>query len=320
MVRGKTQMKRIENPTSRQVTFSKRRSGLLKKAFELSVLCDAEVALIVFSPRGKLYEFASASAQKTIERYRTYTKENISSKTAQQDIEQVKADAEGLAKKLEALEAYKRKLLGEKLEECSIDELHSLEVKLERSLTSIRGRKTKLMEEQVSKLREKEIKLRKDNEDLREKCKNQPVPMVAPVPIVASAPVTVTAADDNPGRNNTNNNMDGCLAEAAPALLQEIVRLRLRHSPILKVRSPRISWISVLREKGDARHAMTPDLKNPHHVVYVLTCINCPHGCKCETHAPITNPPPGRNPSIGCLHYRHLNRNLMCLHVFLSLR
>jgi hypothetical protein len=60
MVRGKTQMKRIENPTSRQVTFSKRRNGLLKKAFELSVLCDAEVALIIFSTRGKLYEFASA--------------------------------------------------------------------------------------------------------------------------------------------------------------------------------------------------------------------------------------------------------------------
>ncbi|MFQ6634575.1 hypothetical protein Gotur_011123, partial [Gossypium turneri] len=46
-------MRRIENDTSRQVTFSKRRNGLLKKAFELSVLCDAEVALIIFSPRGK---------------------------------------------------------------------------------------------------------------------------------------------------------------------------------------------------------------------------------------------------------------------------
>lgn len=60
MVRGKTEMKRIENATSRQVTFSKRRNGLLKKAFELSVLCDAEVALIIFSPRGKLYEFSSS--------------------------------------------------------------------------------------------------------------------------------------------------------------------------------------------------------------------------------------------------------------------
>ncbi|KAF5946362.1 hypothetical protein HYC85_016590 [Camellia sinensis] len=63
MVRGKTQMRRIENATSRQVTFSKRRNGLLKKAFELSVLCDAEVALIIFSPRGKLYEFASSRRQ-----------------------------------------------------------------------------------------------------------------------------------------------------------------------------------------------------------------------------------------------------------------
>uniref|UniRef100_A0AAU7LJ89 MADS3 n=1 Tax=Hippophae rhamnoides TaxID=193516 RepID=A0AAU7LJ89_9ROSA len=61
MVRGKTQMKRIENATSRQVTFSKRRTGLMKKAFELSVLCDVEVALLVFSPRGKLYEFSSSS-------------------------------------------------------------------------------------------------------------------------------------------------------------------------------------------------------------------------------------------------------------------
>ncbi|RWV87075.1 hypothetical protein GW17_00050970 [Ensete ventricosum] len=54
-------MKRIENATSRQVTFSKRRTGLLKKAFELSVLCDVEkVALIIFSSRDKLYEFASS--------------------------------------------------------------------------------------------------------------------------------------------------------------------------------------------------------------------------------------------------------------------
>ncbi|KAF2612311.1 hypothetical protein F2Q70_00013321 [Brassica cretica] len=60
MVRGKTEMKRIENATSRQVTFSKRRNGLLKKAFELSVLCDAEVALIIFSPTSKLYEFSSS--------------------------------------------------------------------------------------------------------------------------------------------------------------------------------------------------------------------------------------------------------------------
>ncbi|MFQ6663060.1 hypothetical protein Gotur_030712 [Gossypium turneri] len=63
MVRGKEQMRHIENDMSRQVTFSKRRNGLLKKAFELSVLYDAEVALIIFSPRGKLFEFASSRVQ-----------------------------------------------------------------------------------------------------------------------------------------------------------------------------------------------------------------------------------------------------------------
>ncbi|CAA7402445.1 unnamed protein product [Spirodela intermedia] len=59
MGRGKIEIKRIENTTNRQVTFCKRRNGLFKKAYELSVLCDAEVALIVFSTRGKLYEYAN---------------------------------------------------------------------------------------------------------------------------------------------------------------------------------------------------------------------------------------------------------------------
>ncbi|KAM0840295.1 hypothetical protein ACQ4PT_059755 [Festuca glaucescens] len=59
MGRGRVELKRIENKINRQVTFAKRRNGLLKKAYELSVLCDAEVALIIFSNRGKHYEFCS---------------------------------------------------------------------------------------------------------------------------------------------------------------------------------------------------------------------------------------------------------------------
>ncbi|TVU48566.1 hypothetical protein EJB05_08207, partial [Eragrostis curvula] len=155
------------------------------------------------------------SVQKTIERYRTYTKDNVSSSTVQQDIEQIKADAEGLAKKLEALEAYKKKLLGEKLEGCSIDELHSLEVKLEKSLHVIRGRKTQLLEEQVRKLKEKEMTLRKNNEDLREKCKNQPL-SVAPLAVVAAPDEHLEQKGDDtdvetelyiglPGRDNRPN-------------------------------------------------------------------------------------------------------------------
>lgn len=59
MGRGKIEIRKIENPISRQVTFSKRRKGLLKKAHELSVLCDAQIGLIVFSERGKMKEFCS---------------------------------------------------------------------------------------------------------------------------------------------------------------------------------------------------------------------------------------------------------------------
>ncbi|GFZ16970.1 AGAMOUS-like 8 [Actinidia rufa] len=59
MGRGRVQLQRIENKINRQVTFSKRRIGLLKKAHEISVLCEAEVGLIIFSPKGKLFEYAT---------------------------------------------------------------------------------------------------------------------------------------------------------------------------------------------------------------------------------------------------------------------
>lgn len=59
MGRKKLAMKRIENPTSRQVTYAKRRDNIIKKANELSVLCDTDVALVMFSPTGRLSTFAS---------------------------------------------------------------------------------------------------------------------------------------------------------------------------------------------------------------------------------------------------------------------
>ncbi|KAH9777596.1 Agamous-like MADS-box protein AGL19 [Citrus sinensis] len=156
MVRGKTQMKRIENATSRQVTFSKRRNGLLKKAFELSVLCDAEVALIIFSPRGKLYEFSSCSINKTIERYQKKTKDiGINSKIVEDHSQHAKEQTSNMMTKLEFLEVAKRKLLGDGLEPCTIDELQQLENQLERSLSRIRARKNQLFREQIEKLKEK---------------------------------------------------------------------------------------------------------------------------------------------------------------------
>ncbi|XP_020093965.1 MADS-box transcription factor 50-like isoform X2 [Ananas comosus] len=196
MVRGKTEMKRIENATSRQVTFSKRRNGLLKKAFELSVLCDAEVAVIVFSPKGKLYEFGSASMQKTIDRYRTYSKNDCDKGAVEQNIQQLKFQITIMSKKLESLEASKKKLLGENLDSCCVEELHELESTIEKSLHRIRGRKIKFLEEQIAQLKEKEKMLQKKNEALREQCmfQNQ-------VPLA-------TLRDVAPHRDAANHPMD----------------------------------------------------------------------------------------------------------------
>lgn len=57
--RGRVEMRRIEDRVSRQVRFSKRRTGLFKKAAQLAVLCDAEVSIVVFSPAGKVYQYSS---------------------------------------------------------------------------------------------------------------------------------------------------------------------------------------------------------------------------------------------------------------------
>ncbi|XP_050385065.1 MADS-box protein SOC1 isoform X2 [Argentina anserina] len=171
MVRGKTQMKRIENATSRQVTFSKRRSGLLKKAFELSILCDAEVALIIFSPRGKLYEFASSSMQATLERYEKHTKDNQANNKSVASEQNVQHEATSMMKEIENLEVSKRKLLGESLGVCTVEELQEVEQQLEKSVNSIRARKTQVFKEQIEQLREKERVLTAENERLTEKAR-----------------------------------------------------------------------------------------------------------------------------------------------------
>lgn len=172
MVRGKTEMKRIENATSRQVTFSKRRNGLLKKAFELSVLCEAEVALIVFSTRGKLFEFSnSSSIMKTIERYEKKskvqrTKAGGSGKQAdnEMDLEEEIFDTE---RQKERLTLSLRKLMAEDVDSLTVDELIETEEKLEQSLCRIRARKNELFKDEIAKLKVEEKEMMEQNAKLR---------------------------------------------------------------------------------------------------------------------------------------------------------
>lgn len=74
MGRKKIVIKRLTEDRNRNVTFLKRKHGLLKKAWELSVLCGAEVSILIFSHHGKCFEFSSAdSLDKAIERYHDYS-------------------------------------------------------------------------------------------------------------------------------------------------------------------------------------------------------------------------------------------------------
>ncbi|KAF8084639.1 hypothetical protein N665_0709s0016 [Sinapis alba] len=59
MGRRKVEIKRIESNSSRQVTFCKRRNGLIEKARQLSVLCESSVAILMVSSTGKLYSSSS---------------------------------------------------------------------------------------------------------------------------------------------------------------------------------------------------------------------------------------------------------------------
>ncbi|KAF3682733.1 Floral homeotic protein DEFICIENS [Capsicum annuum] len=73
MGRGKIQIKEIENSTNRQVTYSKRRNGIFKKARELAVLCDAKIFIIMFSSTKKYHDYTSpnTTTKKMIDQYQS---------------------------------------------------------------------------------------------------------------------------------------------------------------------------------------------------------------------------------------------------------
>ncbi|XP_006657934.1 MADS-box transcription factor 18 [Oryza brachyantha] len=169
MGRGPVQLRRIENKINRQVTFSKRRNGLLKKAREISVLCDADVALIVFSTKGKLYEFSSHSSMEGIlERYQRYSFDEKAALDPNTEDQENWGDEYGILKsKLDALQKSQRQLLGEQLDTLTTKELQQLEHQLEHSLKHIRSKKNQLLFESISELQKKEKSLKNQNSVLQ---------------------------------------------------------------------------------------------------------------------------------------------------------
>ncbi|KAK2458162.1 MADS-box transcription factor [Trifolium repens] len=169
MGRGKVVLERIQNKINRQVTFSKRRSGLLKKAFELSVLCDAEVALIIFSNLGKLFQYSSTDLNKIIEKYRQCCFNNMSNNDnlGEHESQSLHEELLMLRVKHESLARTQRIFLGEELNALGIKDLQSIEKQLERTLAQARKHQMQKMVAKVDELREEVHKVEEVNKQLK---------------------------------------------------------------------------------------------------------------------------------------------------------
>ncbi|CAA7060195.1 unnamed protein product [Microthlaspi erraticum] len=174
MGRGRIEIKKIENVNSRQVTFSKRRNGLMKKAKELSILCDAEVALIIFSSTGKIYDFSSGCMEQILNRY-GYSASTAEHKQREQqlllcssqDNDAVMRKDDTMKSELQRLQLAIERLKGKELDGMSFSDLISLENQLNDSLHSVKDQKTKMLLNQVERSRAQEKRALEENQILR---------------------------------------------------------------------------------------------------------------------------------------------------------
>ncbi|KAI9079290.1 hypothetical protein K1719_038775 [Acacia pycnantha] len=171
MTRRKIAIKKIEKLAARQVAFSKRRKGLFKKALELSTLCDAEIALFVFSTSGKLFDYASTSTRQVIERRNLFSDVNLAN-TYQSSLEfQVEGEHFKLSKELKEKTRELRQLYGEELEGLTLRDLRKLEVLLHTSLNRISKAKAEAFEQEISILKKEEARLTEENQRLNQEVK-----------------------------------------------------------------------------------------------------------------------------------------------------
>lgn len=170
MAGEKRKIYRIANASARQVTFAKRRRGLFKKAQELSILCEADVALLVFSSTGKLYQYSSSSMKTILDQYILYSrsiqKDGKPNLEESHDIQKIKQQIKDISQNL-------RKLRGKELEGSSVKDLEELEEQLDMGLSSVRSRKDEYLIMEINELQQKGTRIIKENTDLRRQLKER---------------------------------------------------------------------------------------------------------------------------------------------------
>ncbi|GFP93187.1 floral homeotic protein globosa [Phtheirospermum japonicum] len=138
MGRGKIEIKRIENSSNRQVTYSKRRNGIMKKAKEISVLCDAHVSVIIFASSGKMHEFCSPSTT-LVDMLDQYHK--LSGKRLwDAKHEHLDNEINRIKKENDSMQIELRHLKGEDISTLNYKELMVLEEALENGITTLKAK------------------------------------------------------------------------------------------------------------------------------------------------------------------------------------
>ncbi|XP_073063046.1 uncharacterized protein [Primulina eburnea] len=142
MGREKMKMKKIEDISARQVTFSKRRKGMFKKARELSTLCDAEVVAHVVSPAGRHHNYASSKIEDILRKFSMQSDEEKHSADFQREnkngVEHLDCGIDEQMKQL-------RLIMSTYLHKWGIEELQQLEMMLEPILKRVTARKIEIM-------------------------------------------------------------------------------------------------------------------------------------------------------------------------------
>jgi hypothetical protein len=192
MAGERREIRRIESSAARQVTFSKRRRGLFKKAEELAVLCDADVALVVFSSTGKLSQFASSSMNEVIDKYSAHSKNlGKSDQQPELDLNLEHNKYNSLNEQLAEASLHLRHMRGEELGALSVGELQQMEKNLETGLQRVICTKDRQFMQQISDLQQKGTLLAEENMRLR----NQ-MPQVPTACMMAAVDTENVVAED----------------------------------------------------------------------------------------------------------------------------
>lgn len=158
MGRGKIEIKRIENSSNRQVTYSKRRSGIIKKAKEITVLCDAQVSLVIFASSGRMHEYCSPSTT-VVDLLDKYHKQS-GKRLWDAKHEHLSNEIDRIKKENDSLQIELRHLKGQDILSLPHKELMAIEEALDTGLAAVRKKQMEFhsMLEQNEKILDEEFK------------------------------------------------------------------------------------------------------------------------------------------------------------------